>query len=252
MFWREIRERLLRWFAALNFILFLYFFFSFPDQVESDRSSWMFKRSFSMARESSRIRPPVISPPLILSFSLIRSFFFHFQRFLFILFSFLLSSSLSIPLLVVVVIIILFSYSTFISPPQKTHEKENFSFPSFSNPFYKLLVVSDPPFLSSSALLPTKLINVTSGSDVDWFITSAASLTAHSIIIDACLHAAYLLELKLFLKSKFPTRSRRPHSRAINREKKIIARLLALSLLSFFKFYFIKNFDSGQKKLKKK
>ena len=30
--------------------------------------------------------------------------------------------------------------------------------------------------------------------DVDWFITSAASLTAHSIIIDACLHAAYLDE----------------------------------------------------------
>lgn len=104
---------------------FSIFCFLFPDQVESDRSSWMFKRSFSMARESSRIRPPVISPPLILSFSLIRSFFFHFQRFLFILFSFLLSSSLSIPLLVFVVII-LFSYSTFISPPQKTYRGELF------------------------------------------------------------------------------------------------------------------------------
>ena len=250
MFWREIRERLLRWFAALNFILFLYFFFSFPDQVESDRSSWMFKRSFSMARESSRIGPPVISPSLILSFSLIRSFFFHFERLFPFCFPFY-----SPHLYQYLFWFLLLLFSSLIphsSLLNRRRTEENFSFPSLSNLFYKLLVVLDPPFLSSSALFSTKLINVTSRRDVNLFITSAASLTAHAIIIDACLHAAYLLELKLFLKSKFPTRSRRPHSRAINREKKIIARLLALSLLSFFKFYFIKNFDSGQNKLKKK
>ena len=131
--------------------------------------------------------------------------------------------------------LLLLLFSSLIPRSSLLHRRrteENFSFPSFSNLFYKLLVVSDPPFLSSSALLPTKLINVTSGRDVDWFITSAASLTAHSIIIDACLHAAYLLELKLFLKSKFPTRTRRPHSRAISRGKHIIARLLTLDSLS--------------------
>ena len=203
-----------------------------------------------MARESSRIGPPVISPSLILSFSLIRSFFFHFERLFPFCFPFY-----SPHLYQYLFWFLLLLFSSLIphsSLLNRRRTEENFSFPSLSNLFYKLLVVLDPPFLSSSALFSTKLINVTSRRDVNLFITSAASLTAHAIIIDACLHAAYLLELKLFLKSKFPTRSRRPHSRAINREKKIIARLLALSLLSFFKFYFIKNFDSGQNKLKKK
>lgn len=227
---REIRERLLRWFAALNFILFLYFLFSFSGPG-GKRQIIMNVQTFFLHGESLAGSGHLWFLPLLFSHSLL---FVH-SSFIFNLFFSFCFPFFSPHLYQYLFWLLLLLFSSLIPRSSLLHRRrteENFSFPSFSNLFYKLLVVSDPPFLSSSALLPTKLINVTSGRDVDWFITSAASLTAHSIIIDACLHAAYLLELKLFLKSKFPTRSRRPHSRAISRGKHIIARLLTLDSLS--------------------
>lgn len=97
---------------------------------------------------------------------------------------------------------------------------------------------------------PTKLINVTSRRDVDWFITSAASLTAHSIIIDACLHAAYLLLFSFyfsFLDSKLTENGWPSSFSELSAGGKHFIRLLqsrSLSLFCLFYFFLkIKNVD---------
>lgn len=174
--------------------------------------------------------PPVIPP----SFSL-RLFFFHFSTFLTFLVIFpriLFFPLLSIPSLVVV----LFSYVFYFFILSFSHLREK---RRLGNLFvYKSCAV----VRSGLSHPPTKLINVTSRRDVDWFITSAASLTAHSIIIDACLHAAYLLLFSFyfsFLDSKLTENGWPSSFSELSAGGKHFIRLLQSRSLSLFcLFYF--------------